>query len=208
MKNRYYIRYYINVLVIFCIVQYINTAWNPFDGNDWKHLGNQIKGGLQKAGNKIKDGINKGIDKTKACSEVVALGSEWAAKQAGLQTAKGVLNASETLQKSDPRLVGLLTAEKAAVAALEVAQGTLDVAQKASEGIAKTTKFMGDIASQGFNIETISFKTTSEQLIKSESPPLTITGTIAGQHFDTTIQGVNFSSSDAFVNSVLKNLSL
>lgn len=201
-------RYKIIALIVFGVFQYALPAFNPFKGDDWKHVGSKIKSGFNKATNKIKGGFSKGLDKAKACSEVVALGSEWAAKQAGLQAAKKILITSETLQKTDPRLVGLLTAEKSAEAALKVAQGTLEAAQKASEGIAKGTKLMGDIVSQGFNIESISFKSTSEQLMKNEPLPFNIVGTIAGRHFDTTIKGVDFSSSDAFVSSILKNLDL
>jgi len=204
MKNGYKIVY----LSVFVFFDFARAGWNPFDGDDWKNLGNKIKSGLNTAGDKIKEGFNEGIDKTKACTEVVALGTQWATMEAGLQTAKGILQASEKLQKADPRLLGLLTAEKAANVAFTAAQGTLDLAQKASEGIAKATKLMGDIASEGFNIDSISFKSTSEQLMKSEPLPLIITGTIVGRHFETTIKNVDFSSSNAFVSSILKNLNL
>lgn len=197
------------VAVIIGIVFYIKLCgWSPFSKSDWQDVGNKIKGGVEDVGNKIKGGLQTGIDKAKACSEVVSLGSEWAAKQAAFQTAKGALTASEQLQKADPRLTGLLVAEKSAQLGLKAAEEGLSVAQKASEGIAAGTKLLGDIASNAFNIESMSFETTSEQLMKNESPPIKVVGTIAGQHFDITIQGVDFSNSDTFVNSVLKNLKL
>jgi len=68
--------------------------------------------------------------KTTACSNVVILGAQWAATQAGLETAKAALKAAETLQKTDPRLVGLLTAQKAANVALD----SLIAMQKITEG--------------------------------------------------------------------------
>lgn len=197
------------VALVIGIVFYIKlSGWNPFSGSDWKEVGNKIKGGVQEAANKIKGGVQQGVDKAKACSEVVSLGSEWAAKQGVFQTAKAALTASEQLQKADPRLLGLLGAEKSAQLSLDAAEEGLKVAQKASEGIAMGTKLLGDLASAAFNVQSMSFQTTSDQLMKNESPPIKVAGTIAGKHFDVTIQGVDFSDSDAFVNSVLKNLKL
>jgi len=173
------------------------SAWDSFSPKDK----------VSKAGTQaLTEGVSKGIEKTKACADVVALGTEWAAKQAGLQTAKGVLKAAETLQKTDPRLVGLLIAQKTASAALDAAQGTLFVAQKASEVIAKATKLAGDIVSKGFSVDSITFNTTSKELMAQKPLTLRITGTIAGQHFNTTVKDINFSNVDSFVTSILKNL--
>jgi len=145
-------------------------------------------------------------DSAKACADVVALGTEWSAKEAGLQTAKGILKAAETLQKTDPRLVGLLTAQKAATLALDTAQGTLVVAQKASEGIAKSTELVGDIVSKGFSVDSITLDTSSKELMEQKPLSLHITGTIAGKRFNTTAKGIDFSNANSFVTSILKNL--
>lgn len=197
MKNRYKII----ILIILTFNQFIESGWNPFSG--W---GNKIKKGVTTITNKVKEGFNKGVDKAKACAEVVTLGTEWAAKQAALQTAKGVLEAAKKLQKTDPRLIGLLTAQKTAEIALDAAQKTLDIAQTASSGIAKATQLLSDIVSKGFVVDSITFQTTSEDLLKQKPLPLHIIGTIAGQHFDKVMHDLDFSSSDSFIKSILKNL--
>jgi len=193
MKNRSKIIF----LIIFSLLQYSPSAADIFDS---------IKKGIDTTVKKVKEGVNKGIDKTKACAEVVALGTEWAAKQGGLQAAKGTLKAAETLQKTDPRLVGLLTAQKAATLALDAAKVTLVAAEKASEGIAKATKLVGDIASKGFSVDSITFETTSKDLMEQKPLSLHIIGTIAGKRFNAIVKDINFSNADSFVSSILKNL--
>lgn len=161
---------------------------------------------LKDIGGKIKEGFGIVGEKAKACSQVVTLGMEWTAKQGYYQTAVKVLEAAKALQKADPRLVSLATAQKSAEIALKLSQDALDAAQKASVVTATGTKLIGDVASKAFDIKSISFQTTSEKLLKDKSLALKIEGIIAGKSFARQAEGVNFSSSDDFVKSILNNL--
>jgi DNA-binding transcriptional regulator GbsR (MarR family) len=101
-------------------------AWNPFNANDWKQVGNTIENVANDAGNKIKDTAEDVAKKTKEAAEAAAREAEKVAKKA----------------EAAAKIAGLEIARQTAVGVLEAAKGILEGAKKVHQGTLNAVNFL------------------------------------------------------------------
>lgn len=141
----------------------IETAFASFG----KTLEKQVADPIVAAGDEI-------LARFKDCSEVVALGSEWAAKKSAYETALGVLAVTQQVNDADPLQYGVYLTKEAALLGL-------DAGKLGAEGLAHMIEGMGVIIGGGFNITEVAFDVQVADLVQGKLPLLQIKGVFFGK---------------------------
>jgi hypothetical protein len=200
----------------------INQAFNPFSASDWEDVGDTIKGGFEDLGSSLKNAFEKGVEfggkvyhsakdlveevfkKIEACTKVVPLGAEWAAKKAAYEAAQATLQAADTLKVLDPRVLSFQVAEETANASLEAAKQALEGARQTAQGVSKVLESIATAAGKGFNVKEISFETYMSKLIEGKGPKVTFVADILGQSVTLKDFEINFNKPVEAAKDIVK----
>lgn len=171
----------------------VSVAQDTYKG--MRVFGNVLK---KEIADPVVDAGDTVIKKLKDCGEVVALGSEWAAKKAAYEAALGVLQATREMAVVDPRVFGQYAGYVAATAGLEA--GKLS-----AQGIAKMMEGIGALAGGAFNITEVSFDAQATDLAAGKLPIFVLKGVFCGSRQTIKFQ---FDVKNAFesMNGVVKDV--
>ncbi|MBS1986721.1 hypothetical protein JST99_02210 [Candidatus Dependentiae bacterium] len=138
------------------------------------------------------------LSKFKDCSQVVALGSEWAAKKSAFESAQGALLVVNEINEADPLQYGVIAVQEAALLGL-------DAGKLGAEGLAHMMEGIGAIIGGGFNITEVSFDVQAADLVQGKLPLFQIKGFFFGKACNFTFQ-FDVNNPEKSMESIVKEL--
>lgn len=138
------------------------------------------------------------LSKFKDCGDVVALGSEWAAKKSAYEAAQGSLMVVNEINEADPLQYGVIAVKEAALLGL-------DAGKLGAEGLAHMMEGMGVLIGGGFNITEVSFDVQANDLVQGKLPLFKIKGYFFGKFCDMSFQFDVNKPEESFM-SIVKEL--
>lgn len=138
------------------------------------------------------------LSKFKDCGDVVALGSEWAAKKSAFEAAQGALLVANEINNADPLQYGVIAVKEAALLGL-------DAGKLGAEGLAHMMEGMGVLIGGGFNITEVSFDLQANDLAQGKLPLFKIKGYFFGKWCDMSFQ-FDVNNPEKSFESIVKEL--
>ncbi len=138
------------------------------------------------------------LSKFNDCGQVVALGSEWAAKKSAYESAQGALLVVNEINEADPLQYGVIAAKEAALLGL-------DAGKLGAEGLAHMMEGIGAIIGGGFNITEVSFDVQAADLVQGKLPLFQIKGFFFGKACEFKFQ-FDVNSPEKSMEAIVKEL--